>query len=197
MPRLVVGARSDNYPGWLSTDRRAEAATPLDIRRESDWLRYFAPASIDAIVCEHVLEHMTFEDGFNALCNFRRFLRPGGFARIAVPDGFNPDAGYQDHSSPWGFGEWLRRWLLLAPDEPGHAVHYNYLVLCELVRRAGLTPNLLEWFDESGRFHRQPWNVSAAPVKRYLNSEYNLRVYLPWLGFQNVSLLVDAHKQGW
>jgi predicted SAM-dependent methyltransferase len=189
---LVVGARGDQYEGWVSTERAGGAQ--LDIRQESDWRRYFAPGSIDRIVCEHVLEHMTFEDGFKALSNFRTFLKPGGFARIAVPDAHNPGEAYQQHSAPGGIWEWIRRNFLLGADEPGHIVHYDYSTLTRQISRAGLSPRLLEWFDEAGRFHRQPWNVGDAPVKRYFNSPMNLHVYLPVHGFQNISLLVDAAK---
>jgi predicted SAM-dependent methyltransferase len=74
------GARATAYPGRFSTDLRASEAPHLDIRREEDWRYYFAPSSIDKILCEHCLEHMSFEDGFKALSNFQKFL-PAEFQR--------------------------------------------------------------------------------------------------------------------
>jgi predicted SAM-dependent methyltransferase len=193
---LIVGAKADSYPGWLSTDKRETGGPPLDIRLESDWLRYFAPGSLDRIACEHVLEHMTFDDAFSALCNFRKFLRPGGFARIAVPDGLNPDPGYQSLSRPDGFVHRLCYTFLFAPDEPAHAVIYDAPTLARLITMAGLTPRLLEYYDAAGIFHREIYDAEAAPIKRRWGTQYNADLQF-WLGYPNMSLLVDAYKQGW
>jgi predicted SAM-dependent methyltransferase len=192
--KLVVGAKATEYPGWVSTDLRADAAPPLDIRVESDWLRRFAPGSIDRIVCDHVLEHMTVPDARSALLNFKKFLRPGGFARIAVPDALNPDPRYQEMCRPGGSGEWLRRNVWYAPDEPGHVEHYDYKRLTALVASAGLIPELREWFDERGAFHVRPWDVGVAPVKRYRGSSYN-QFFVWWMGYENLSVIVDAVKK--
>jgi len=49
----------------------------------------FVPPRLDgffeAIICEHVLEHLFPHDAFTLLCNFRRMLQPGGFLQISVP----------------------------------------------------------------------------------------------------------------
>lgn len=190
---LIVGAKETNYPGWLSTDRRARGAR-LDIRSPQDWARSFPPASVDRIVAEHVLEHLTEDEALAALCNARSYLKPGGHIRIAVPDAFNPDANYQEHSRPGGKGQAWARLLLYANDEPEHKVHYNFQSLSELIERAGLTPRLLEYHDAAGVFHRNAWKQSDGPIRRYYNSPFNLKWYLPFHGFQNVSLIVDGVK---
>lgn len=189
---VVVGAKSTGYPGWLSTDLRSSKAPPLDIRREEDWRYYFAPGSIDKIVCEHCLEHMSFEDGLRALSNFQKFLKPGGFARIAVPDAYNPNPFYQEHVRPGGLGQLLAR--LYARSEPPHQVHYDYLTLKELVGRARLEPVLCEHFDERGLFWIHAWDKAGAPIRRYYGSPYNRKVFEPWYGFQSLSIIVDAMK---
>jgi len=188
--RLVVGAKADEYPGFISTDARSGRA-PLDVRRRADWLRYFPPASLDVIVCEHVLEHMTIGDGLEALRNFRSFLKPGGLARIAVPDAWNPSPAYQSWCAPGSLGR-----LLLDDIQtgPGHVTHYNVAALCSLINEAGLTPRSLEWHDAAGRFWRAPYDLAAAPIKRRAGSEYARNFFGPVLGFENTSLIVDAVK---
>ena len=193
--QLVIGAKETTYPGWQSTDLRAPDA-PLDVRRRGDWSRAFPPESIDRIVAEHMLEHMTMPEALAALCNAREFLKPGGRIRVAVPDAFNPDPVYQEHSRPGGRGQAWARLFFYAPDEPEHKTHFNYKTLSALMERAGLAPQLVEWFDERGQFHRNPWSLDDGPVRRYYNSPYNLSTYLFWHGFQNLSLIVDGIKAG-
>jgi predicted SAM-dependent methyltransferase len=191
---VVVGAKATGYPGWFSTDLRSSQASALDIRSEEDWRHYFAPNSIDKIVCEHCLEHMSFEDGLKSLSNFQKFLKPSGFARIAVPDAYNPNPYYQEHTRPGGLGQIIARLFIYALNEPPHQVHYNYLTLSELICRASMEPALCEYFGEDGRFRLYPWNKESAPIRRYHGSSYNRKVFKPWYGFQSLSLIVDAKK---
>src|SRR5690349_18664525 len=87
--KVVVGAGNTNFAGWLLTDEHT-----LNLLREETWLRYFRPNSIQAILAEHVWEHLTPDDGYAAAQNCFTFLKPGGYLRIAVPDGFHPDPVY-------------------------------------------------------------------------------------------------------
>lgn len=43
-------------------------------------------ASVRGVFTEHCLEHIPFEACQQVLCEFRRVLKPGGTARIVVPD---------------------------------------------------------------------------------------------------------------
>jgi YD repeat-containing protein len=173
---------------------RSSVAPALDIRRAEDWRRRFQPGTLDRIVCEHVLEHMTHADGLAALRNFKTYLRRGGFARIAVPDALNPSPHYQNHCRPGGALQTLSKWFLYAADEPPHIVHYDFQTLCALITEAGLLPRLLEYHDAAGRFHRATWDVRDAPIRRFYNSPYNLKLIQPVFGYQNLSLIVDARK---
>lgn len=188
--RLIVGAKGNTYPGWISTDARSTSA-PLDIRDAFSWARCFWPDSIDRICAEHVIEHLEPREAYAALLNFRAFLRPGGFARIAVPDAFYPNEAYQGWCAPGGWGRAL---IDLFQEPPGHIAHYNYRSLIELISAAGLTPRLCEWHDERGRFHHEGYDVDAAPIKRRAGSTHALNFYRPVLGFDNISLIVDAVK---
>lgn len=46
----------------------------------------FPAASFDAILCSHVLEHLFAHEVYPALLQFRKILKPDGFALIMCPD---------------------------------------------------------------------------------------------------------------
>lgn len=70
--RVIVGAGSTTQPGWLSLEER-----DLDITDERQWAERFTPNSIDAILAEHVFEHLTPAESVNAARNFYTYLKPG------------------------------------------------------------------------------------------------------------------------
>lgn len=46
----------------------------------------YKPNTFDEIYCNHVLEHLTLEDGRQLVREFYRILKPGGTCRLVVPD---------------------------------------------------------------------------------------------------------------
>lgn len=72
----------------------------------------FAEDTVDMIVCEDVLEHVT--DPFGALSEFKRVIRPGGCVYIAVP------FLYPFHASPSDFTRFTRN--ILREKLPGFTV---------------------------------------------------------------------------
>jgi len=50
----------------------------------------------DAMLAEHVWEHLTVEEGVVAARNCYTFLQPGGYVRCAVPDAFFRNDWYQN-----------------------------------------------------------------------------------------------------
>lgn len=50
------------------------------------WNKLSEPESIDALLAEHVWEHLTYEEGIMAAKHCYKFLKPGGYIRCAVPD---------------------------------------------------------------------------------------------------------------
>ena len=188
---VIIGAKETAQPGWISTDLRSQEA-PLDMRDSGAWARYFRESSIDRILAEHCIEHLWPEEAEAALRNFHRYLKKGGRVRIAVPDANNPSPAYQQHSRPGGPWQWFARLVHYSPFEPMHKTHWDFQSLCALLSRTGFKPVLLEWFDAAGRFHHNPWRKEDGEVRRCFNSPYNKETYERWLGFQNLSLLVDG-----
>ena len=186
---LIVGAKAQRQAGWISTD-----IDTLDIRSDADWSRHFAPGSVDRILCESCLEHMTFEDGLLALRNFHKYLKRGGRVRVAVPDRNHRDEAYQFWTAPGGGGQRFARWFIYGAHEPEHMVFYDYRTLSELMRQAGFTTRLVEWFDERGQFYRQPWSYEDGEVTRSYGHP-RVERFRFWLGFDFISLIVDGFKQ--
>lgn len=86
--------------GWINLDaaRGPQVDLVWDLRRGLP----LADASCTALFCEHVIEHLTKEDGERLLRHCYRALQPGGVLRISTPD-----AGLYLRSYA-GDGEFLR-----------------------------------------------------------------------------------------
>jgi predicted SAM-dependent methyltransferase len=149
--KIIVGASGVNQPGWTATD-----ASYLDLLSKRDWDDFFSDRKIDAILAEHVWEHLSLEDGRNAARNCFRFIKPGGYLRIAVPDGNHPDPRYIEHVKIGGNG----------PGADDHKVLYDCKLLSKILTEAGFTVRLLEYFDENGKFVFNDWDPSGGLIHR-------------------------------
>lgn len=185
--KIIIGANGTTQPGWLPLER-----SQLDLRDRDAWLRRFRPSSVDAVLTEHVLEHLTPEEASQAARNVYEFLRSGGYWRIAVPDANNPSNWYQFCNRPGSLLHLIAN-VLYTPGEPFHQVFYKDCSLSSVLINAGFVPRLLEWYDEEGRFHRESWSPLDGEVRRsfghpYVTSGQGLgSVY-------NTSLIIDAIK---
>jgi len=173
--RIVVGASGRYEPGWVGTD-----AAYLDLLRPEQWARYFQTGTLDAILAEHVWEHLSPAEGLAAAQLCYRYLKPGGYLRVAVPDGFHPDPDYIDRVRVGGTG----------PGADDHEVLYTHESLAELFRRAGYSVRLLEYFDSSGQFHFTEWDADAGKI--YRSSRFDTRNANRPLAY--TSLILDAVK---
>ena len=81
--KVQIGAGTFNYAGWLNTDieptggqvyLNAAGTFPLPDR------------SVQYIFGEHVIEHLTYEEGLSMLRECYRVLAPGGKVRLATPN---------------------------------------------------------------------------------------------------------------
>jgi predicted SAM-dependent methyltransferase len=186
--KIIIGAGGTSQFRWQSLER-----SQLDMRNRADWEKLFRPNSLEAVLSEHVLEHLTADEAQVAARNIFAFLAPGGYWRIAVPDANNPDSTYQDYCRPGGPGQTWMKTFVYGSDEPDHQVHYNLSLLSSLLCSAGFAVVPLEFYDQAGRFHRWPWRESEGWVRRSSVSGYLLFNYL-WAGCWNTSLIVDAIK---
>lgn len=151
--RIVVGSSELADAGWMPTEQEY-----LDLLKPADWERFFQPASLDAILAEHVWEHLTPVEGALAARTCHRYLTPGGYLRVAVPDAFHPDPEY-------------RSWVCVGGASPGqigngHHALYSYLSLGEMFEDAGFQVELYEYYDEAGTFHCRDFDVSKGKIWR-------------------------------
>lgn len=173
--KLVVGASNHTPEGWLDSD-----VDILDITNKRDWEKFFRPDSIDAILAEHVFEHLSAEQSSLAMHNCSHFLKPGGYIRVAVPDRFHPDPAYLDRADPAGNHA----------ETHGHQVFYDIESLSNLMKESGLNPEPLEWFDHNREFHFSDWSPDDGMIRR--SSRFDERNAVSPLTY--TSLLVDARK---
>jgi predicted SAM-dependent methyltransferase len=173
--RLVIGPTGWLDRDWIPTDKRF-----LDLTNPATWLLHFPPNSIDAVLAEHVWEHLTAEEAGIACQTCFTYLKPGGYVRVAVPDGYHPDPVYQ---------QWVKVGGAYAGQlSNGHKVLYTHETLVSLFESAGFRVELLEYFDSAGHFHRQPWDVAQGKIRR---SE---RFYKRRYNVSDTSIVIDAFK---
>lgn len=178
--RVIVGASSQDYPGWHRTQR-----DELDLTRTEDWRALAPPGSLDAILMEHVWEHLTPDEATVAARNCFAALAPGGHVRCAVPDGLFPDADYQRTVRVGGPGP---------ADHPAatHHLLYDWRTLPPVFTAAGFDVRLLEWWDDTAAFHAEPWDERDGFI--YRSARFDHRNRAGRLGF--TSLIVDAVRPG-
>jgi len=149
--RIVVGAGDTSYPGWIPTDRDV-----LNLSDSEDWAICIGGRRLDAILAEHVWEHLDVLSAQLAAGNCFRYLKRGGYLRVAVPDGNHPSNEYIARVRPGGVG----------PGCDDHKVLYTHDRLSEVFRSVGFRTKLLEYFDDQGSFHFADWDPSDGPVIR-------------------------------
>ncbi|GGM20821.1 class I SAM-dependent methyltransferase [Deinococcus aerophilus] len=178
--RVQIGAGEQRWEGWIPTGREE-----LDLLDRATWAAWFGDCRADALLCEHVWEHLSEEQGRAAARVCFEFLNPGGFLRVAVPDAHFPDAEYQRTVQVGGPGP---------RDHPAadHQVVYDAARLAGVFTQAGFTVDLLEYCDAQGRFHYHGWDVDTGPIYRSLLLDHRNREGR--LGF--VSIVLDAKKPG-
>ncbi len=165
--RIVIGAWDRYDPDWIPTQRDF-----LDLLRPEHWERFFQPNSVEAMLAEHVWEHLTEEDGRAAALTCYKYLRPGGYLRVAVPDGLHPDPEYVDLVKAGAVPDEAEG----ASIQPGprindgnaadHKALYTYRTLQKVFEDAGFRVVLYEYFDEAGTFHCKEWDRKAGTIWR-------------------------------
>lgn len=178
MVKLIIGAGETNYEGFIST----QEAT-FDLLNESDWKKY-AEQGIDVILMEHVLEHLTLEEGKRAMKFAYQYLNAGGYIRAAVPDAFFQNEVYQNLVQIGGPGPKNH-------SAASHKIVYDYVTFASIFEENGFFVTLYEYCDEKGDFHYRYWNPDDGKIGR--SFRYDTRNSVEGLGM--VSIILDAHKE--
>jgi len=178
--KLNIGAGPDGaapeYKDWVATDIEI-----LDITDTENWKKLLGKKQLDNILAEHVWEHLSDNDTKLANLNCFKFLKKGGKLRIAVPDGFHPDATYIENVRPGGKG--------VGSDD--HKILYTYKSMKDRLEAAGFKVDLVEYWDEHGTFQFKDWDPADGYIKRSrLNDPRNQKGELVY-----TSLFVDAVKE--
>jgi hypothetical protein len=82
--RLNLGSDRQQISGFLSVDFRPEVSP--DVVADIKDLSMFEDDSVEEIYASHVLEHLTWEEGLEALKEWMRVLKPAGMLTVVVPD---------------------------------------------------------------------------------------------------------------
>lgn len=174
-PSIVIGASGVSSTGWITTEQSWH-----NITCRQSWLMYFRQGQVKRILAEHVMEHLNQLEAVQAIQNFYEFLEPGGYVRLAVPDGNHSSPEYIENVRPGGIG----------PGALDHKVLYTFATLNELFTSLGFIVNGLEYFNESGDFIAVPWKKEDGMIHRsFLNDERNAG------GVNNyTSIIIDAYK---
>lgn len=173
--KVVIGS-GQRYTGkWIPSE-----AHFLDLLKPKTWLKYFQEGQIDALLAEHVWEHLTPEQGKIAANTCNLFLKKDGRLRVAVPDGFHPNKEYIDYVKVGGHG--------YGSDD--HKVLYNYKSFGLLFSESGFKIETLEYFDEDGQFHSKNWTNEDGYIYRSIRYDDRNQDGNP----NYTSLIIDAIK---
>ena len=82
--KVQLGAGGSRLKGWLNTDIEpgGDGLAYLDATKRFP----FEDASIHYIFSEHVIEHLTYDEGKAMIAEACRVLAPGGKMRVSTPD---------------------------------------------------------------------------------------------------------------
>lgn len=173
--KIVVGAGGIFQYGWIPTEIEY-----FNLLKPDDWERYFSNNLIDAILTEHVWEHLTKEQGIIAAKKCFQYLKPSGYLRVAVPDGLHPDPKYLEWVRPGAVGDGAK----------DHKILYTYKTLKEIFELVGFKVDLLEYFDEKGEFHYREWDPNDGMIHR--SKRFDERNREGKLNY--TSIIIDAWK---
>ena len=194
LPKLQLGAGASRLQGWLNTD--IEPGPGLAYVDATQRLP-FEDGTIRFIFSEHVIEHLTFDEGKGMIAEAFRVLAPGGKMRVSTPnltrfiDLFEKEPNYEAKAyliGKLGWHEWptignpAAIILNLQMSSWGHKFMYDVETLGAVLRQAGFR-NVKE-FEE---------NVSDEPHLRNLE-ERDTGVNARWSDYETMSVEVEKPR---
>ena len=101
--KLNLGCGSNRLIGWENHDMDVDITKPLP----------FANDSVECVLLEHVIEHITIHQAWDCLDEVYRILQPDGLLRICFPNIFkvlyNGYKGYDEFIRVHGWGDGTRK----------------------------------------------------------------------------------------
>ena len=195
--KVQLGAGSSRLPGWLNTDIEpgGDGLAYLDATRPFP----FEDDSVHYIFSEHVIEHLTYEEGKTLIGEAYRVLVPGGKMRVSTPDLMQFIAlfdeplseaarDYLDGKVRWH--EWPKEpnaaaiILNLQMSSWGHKFMYDFATLAAALERAGFVNP--QQYDE---------NLSSDAHLRDLE-ERDSGVTVRWSNYETMSVEVEKPRAG-
>lgn len=134
-PERPLRARLERLAGeYVSGDLRADfGSLRIDVTSLP-----FPDASFDALICNHVLEHVP--DDRRAMRELRRVLRPGGWAILLVPD-VAADTTHED----LGVVNRAERRRIFGQEDHVRRYGWDYL---DRLRSAGFRPEVIDMGEQ-------------------------------------------------
>ncbi len=83
-PKLHIGCGDNLLAGWLNADYFPASGDIMHIDATQPFP--FKDGTFDYIFSEHMIEHISYNDGVKMLAECRRTLKPSGTLRISTPD---------------------------------------------------------------------------------------------------------------
>jgi predicted SAM-dependent methyltransferase len=80
---LNIGAARNRPDGWLNIDLDP---VPGVVYLDASSMNVIPDDSFDAVLCEHMIEHVPADIGHRIVSSVYRILKPGGVARFVTPD---------------------------------------------------------------------------------------------------------------
>ena len=141
--RVCLGSGNAPLPGWLNVDLEG----PVDLRLDLRGPLTLRSGSVRWLYSEHLIEHLTLEDGLALLRECRRVLHEDGVLRFAAPD---LDALVEAYRGAWREQDWVQwpghewidspaRMLNTAFRAWGHQYLYDAEELQQRLREAGFS----------------------------------------------------------
>jgi SAM-dependent methyltransferase len=173
---LHVGCASTLLPAndfprdlWREIRLDIDPNMPADIHCSITSMEPVGTGTVDAVYCSHNLEHLFSHEVPMALAEFHRVLKPGGFAKIRVPDLFQvAQCIVQDrleevaYTAPCGpitpldmvYGQ--SAWVAQGLTPMAHRTGFSAKTLIAKLIQAGF----------HGQVKRVPWELVATAVKK-------------------------------